>query len=241
MVVGLVRTVGLSGMWVAMIPAILVCALLLKILPGDRPHADAPPPPPPMEMLRALRGPLGVIFVISALSGFLQRLFLTLSPIISSQDGVSEATGALVLSVYLAGQAVGTLAGGVLADRMDRAHLLAGLTALALPAHLFAFWLLAGSPLMLLSAAVAGFLNLALMPPVIVMAQEILPDNKGVGSGIVMGLAWAVGSIGVIGFGFLADGIGPRPAAIVSLPLLIIGTVLAFHPALRHHRMPDHS
>ena len=240
MVVGLVAVVGLSGMWVAMIPAIVVCGLLLKILPADRPHPGAAPPPL-MELLRALRGPLGVIFVISALSGGLQRLFLTLSPIISFQDGVSEATGALVLSVYLAGQAIGTLLGGVLTDRMDRAYLLAGLTALALPAHLFAFWLPAGSLLMLLSAAVAGFLNLALMPPVIVIAQEILPDNKGVGSGIVMGLAWAVGSIAVIGFGFLADGIGPRPAAIASLPLLIIGTVLAFHPSLRLHRTPDHS
>jgi FSR family fosmidomycin resistance protein-like MFS transporter len=124
---------------------------------------------------------------------------------------------------------------------MDRTYLLAGLTALALPAHLFAFWLPAGSLLMLMSAAIAGFLNLALMPPIIVLAQEILPENKGVGSGIVMGLAWAVGSIAVIGFGFLGDGIGPRPAAIVSLPLLIIGTVLAFHPSLRLHREPDHS
>ena len=138
MVVGLVAVVGLGGMWVAMIPAIAVCGLLLKILPADRPHPGAAPPPL-MELLRSLRGPLGVIFVISALSGGLQRLFLTLSPIISFQDGVSEATGALVLSVYLAGQAIGTLLGGVLTDRMDRVYLLAGLTALALPAHLFAF------------------------------------------------------------------------------------------------------
>jgi len=79
------------------------------------------------------------------------------------------------------------------------------------------------------------------MPPVIVLAQEILPESKGVGSGIVMGLAWAVGSVAVIGFGFLGDGIGPRPAALMSLPLLLIGTVLAFHPSLRPHRMPDHA
>ena len=241
MVVGLVAVVGLSGMWVAMLPAIAVCGVLLVVLPTDRPHPDAPKPPPLLEVLRALRGPLGVIFVIGALSGFLQRLFLTLSPIISFQDGVSEATGALVLSAYLAGQAVGTIVGGVLSDRMDRAHLLAGLTALALPAHLFAFWLPAGSLLMLMFAALAGLLNLALMPPIIVLAQEILPESKGVGSGIVMGLAWALGSIAVIGFGFLGDGIGPRPAAIVSLPLLIIGTVLAFHPSLRFYRTPAHS
>ena len=240
-VVGLVAVVGLSGMWIAMIPAIVVCGILFMVLPADRPHADAPPPPRPMEVLRTLRGPLGVIFGIGALSGFVQRLFMTLSPIISFQDGVSEATGAVILSVYMAGQAIGTLVGGILTDRMDRVLLLAGLTALAIPAHLFTFWLPSGSALMLLFAAIAGLLNLALMPPVIVLAQEIMPDSKAVGSGIVMGLAWATGSVGVIAIGFLADGIGPRPAAIVSLPLLAIGTVLAFHPALRLHRKPAHS
>lgn len=106
------RFFAVAGAVTAMIGVIVVCGLLLKILPADRPHPDAAPPTPLMELLRALRGPLGVIFVISALSGFLQRLFLTLSPIISSQDGVSEAIGALVLTVYLAGQAIGTLVWG---------------------------------------------------------------------------------------------------------------------------------
>ena len=78
-VVALVAVVGLSGMWIAMFPAIAVCGLLFMILPADRPHPDAALPPPPRELLGALRGPLGVIFVISALSGFIQRLFLTLS------------------------------------------------------------------------------------------------------------------------------------------------------------------
>ncbi len=240
-VVALVSRVGLSGMWVAMIPAVVVCGMLFKALPADRPHPDAELPPSPREILSTLAGPLGVIFGIGAVSGFVQRLFTTLSPIISFQDGVSEATGAVILSVYMAGQAVGTLVGGILTDRMDRVHLLAGLTALSLPAHLFAFWLPAGSPLMLLSAFIAGCLNLALMPPVIVLAQEIMPDSKGVGSSIVMGLAWATGSVVVIAFGFLADGIGPRPAALISLPLLAIGTALTFHPTLRHHRRPGHS
>ncbi len=240
-VVGLVGTVGLSGMWVAMIPAIAVCAVLYKVLPADRPHPDAELPPRPLEVLRNLRGPLGVIFGISVLSGFVQRLFMTLSPIISFQDGVSEATGALILSVYMAGQAGGTLLGGVLTDRMDRTYLLAGLTAMAIPAHLLAFWLPAGSGLILLFAGVAGCLNLALMPPIIVLAQEIMPGGKGVSSGVVMGLAWAVGSVGVMGFGLLGDGIGPRPAAITALPLLAVGTVLSFHPTLRLHRKPAHS
>jgi FSR family fosmidomycin resistance protein-like MFS transporter len=240
-VVGLVGAVDLSGMWIAMIPAIVVCGVVFKVLPPDRPHPDAAPPPPPREVLRTLVGPLGVIFGISALSGFTQRLFMTLSPIISFQDGVSEATGAVILSIYMAGQAGGTLVGGVLTDRMDRMHLLAGLTALSMPAHFFTFWLPAGTPLMLLCAFVAGALNLAMLPTVIVLAHEIMPENKGVGSGIVMGLAWAAGSVGVIGFGFLSDGVGPRSAAIVAVPLIAIATALSFHPSLRLHRKPAHS
>ena len=239
-VVGLVAVVGLSGMWIAMIPAIVVCGVLFKVLPTDRPHPDAAPPPSPMTLLRTLLGPLGVVYGISALSGFTQRLFMTFSPIISFRDGVSEATGAVILSAYMAGQAGGTLVGGLLTDRMDRVHLLAGLTALSIPAHFLTYWLPAGTPLMLLFACVAGGLNLAILPPVIVLAQEILPESKGVGSGIVMGLAWATGSFVVIGFGFLGDAFGPRPAAIISLPLLAIGTALAFHSTLRLHRMPDH-
>ncbi len=240
-VVGLVAVVDLSGMWIAMIPAIIVCGVLFRVLPTDRPHPDAALPPSPRAVLRMLLGPLGVVFGIGALSGFLQRLFMTLSPIISAQDGVSEAMGAVVLSVYMGGQAIGTLAGGVLTDRMDRVYLLAGLTAFSIPAHFFTFWLPAGSPWMLFAAAIAGFLNLALMPPVIVLAQEIMPKSRGVGSGIVMGLAWATGSVVVIAFGVLADGIGPRPAAVISLPLVAIATALAFHPTLRLHRRPDHS
>ena len=137
-----------------------------------------------------------MIFGISLLSGFIQRMFTTLSPIISFRDGASEATGAMILSVYLAGQAVGTLMGGFLTDRMDRMYLLAGLTGLGIPAHFFAFWLPAGSPLMLLSAALAGCLNLALMPLAVVLAQEILPRSKAVGSAVVMGLAWSAASVG---------------------------------------------
>jgi len=57
-----------------------------------------------------------------------------------------------------------------------------------------------------------------------------------VGSGIVMGLAWAVGSISVIGTGVLGDLMDARAAALISIPVLFIGTALTFHPLLRAHR-----
>ena len=241
LIVGLVSIVGLRGMWVAMIPAIVVSGVLLRVLPADRPHPSAPLPPSPMSVLSGLVGPLGVIFFISAVGAFVQRVFLTLSPIIAFQAGRSEVMGAVTLSVYLAAQAGSALSGGMLTDRMDRSLLLAYLTALAVPAHVLALSLPSGSFLALVFTACAGFLNMALIPPIVVMAQEMVPESTSISSGIVMGLAWATGSLGVLATGFLADSIGARSAALISIPVLFVGTALAFHPALRCYRRPSQS
>ena len=241
LIVGLVSVVGLEAMWVAMIPAIVVSGLLLLVLPEDRPHPSASHPRSAMTVLKSLRGPLGVIFCISAIGAFVQRVFLTLSPIIVYQAGGSEAKGAVTLSVYLGAQVGGTLIGGMLTDRMDRSRLLAYLTALAVPAHLLALALPPGSSPALLFAACAGLLNMAMLPPIVVMAQEIVPESTAISSGIVMGLAWAAGSFGVLATGFFADFIGARSAAMISVPMLFVGSALAFHPALRGHRRPVYS
>lgn len=78
----MVGTLGLRGLWVAVVPAVAVSGVLLLVLPrgsGDRPSR---PPPPPLRIVRHLRGPLGLVFGISALGAFVQRLFVTLEPII---------------------------------------------------------------------------------------------------------------------------------------------------------------
>ena len=72
-----------------------------------------------------------------------------------------------------------------------------------------------------------------MLPPIVVMAQELIPEGAAVGSGIVMGLAWAAGSVGMLGTGILGDAIGAVPAAAFSMPLIMIGALLALHPALR--------
>jgi len=43
----------------------------------------------------------------------------------------------------------------------------------------------------------------------------------------VMGLAWAAGSVGVLGTGVLGDFMGARGAALVSVPLMLVATALA--------------
>jgi FSR family fosmidomycin resistance protein-like MFS transporter len=116
---------------------------------------------------------------------------------------------------------------------VDRSHLLAGLTFFSFPAHFLAVALTPGEAPAYIMAGVAGFFGMAMMPAIVVKAQELLPDSAAIGSSIVMGLAWGVGSLGVLGTGALADWIGPREAAMVSMPILLLGTALALRPRLR--------
>jgi len=235
--VGLVAWLGLEGLWVAMFPGILLAVAIYPLLPAGRGTGSVRLPPSPRTVLRRLRGPLGLIFCISVVGAFAQRVFLTMAPIIGARAGGSETQGALVLSLYLGTQTLGTLAGGLLSDRMDRGRLMAVLTFLAFPVYLLAVALPPGEFPAYVMAGAAGFFGMAMMPAIVVKAQEILPDGAAVGSGIVMGLAWGVGSLGVLVTGGLGDWIGPRGAAMVSMPVLLLGTVLALHPSLRErHR-----
>lgn len=236
--VGVVGALGFAGLWVAMIPGVVMALLIFWVLGPSRPTEQRAPPPSPAHLLRALAGPLGLVFGISAAGAFVQRVYLTMEPIIVAQAGGAETTGAFALSTYLGAQAVGTLASGYLTDRVDRRLLLVGLTLVGVPAHLFALLLAPGSVGALAAAAFAGASTMALLPPVVVMAQEMIPDGAAATSGIVMGLAWALGSIGVLGTGLLADSVGPVAAAAASVPVLFLGTVLALHPALARFARP---
>jgi len=233
--VWLVQARGMRGLWIAMIPVIVAAPIVYRFLPSGRAETRETSRPPPahfVDVLAHLRGPLGLIFGVSAIMAFVQRAFLTLEPIIVAESGGSEGLGALALSVYLAAQALGTVAGGVLADHMDRRRLLAGLCFWAVPTHLAAVWM-GPEGVGLIATAMAGGLGMATLPPIVVMAQEMVPSGTSVTSGVVMGLAWATGATGVLVTGAIADVVGPRMALMASVPVALVAIALALHPALR--------
>jgi FSR family fosmidomycin resistance protein-like MFS transporter len=236
--VWIVAWLGFRGLWVAAIPVVILAIALYPVLPAGGNLVPAGPALTAGRLARSLRGPLGLLFGVSAIAAFFQRVFLTMAPIANAAAGRSEMSGAYALSLYLAAQAAGSLTGGYLTDRIDRRWLLAGLTLIALPTHFFAFWFTPGSAPALVSMALAGFANMSVLPPIVVIAQEIRPDRAALYSGIVMGLAWAVGSVAVIGAGVLGDAIGARESALAITPIMFIATLLAIHPALKRHGRP---
>jgi len=234
-VVWLISRVGFDGMWIAMLPVLVLGAALWFVLPPGSSDRILEPPPSMRELGRILRGPLGLVFGISCTTAFLNSVFLTFQPIVMAAEGASEVRGAVVISVYLAGQAMGTLLGGYLTDRMERPRLLAILTAIAFPLFVATFLLPGGSALSFAAVALAGACNMAVLPPIVIMAIELSPSFVSTSSGIVMGLAWATAALAVIPAGIVGDMLGPQAAAIVLTPAVLIGTWFASRPKLRRH------
>lgn len=232
--VAIVTRGGLPALAWAMLPMLLFAPVLFLLLPSgahDR-SRHAQRNGEPLALLSLLKGPLGLVFGISAVGAFIQRVYLTMEPILINAEGGSERSGAVALSIYLGAQAIGSLSGGMLADRVDRRRLLVSLSALSLPAHALALWLPPGSTAGIVATVVAGFVNMALLPPIVLLAQELLPGGASLGAGIVMGAAWATGSIAMLGVGVLADQIGAQAAALTAVPLTGLGVLLAL--ALPH-------
>ncbi len=231
--VALVGFVGLGGLWIAMVPGVVLGTLLWFVVKGQARQRAEGPPPPPRKALGLLKGPLGLVFVISASGAFAQKTIVTFIPIIAGHAGESALTGAAVLSVFLGAQGLGTLASGFLADRVNRQRLLAAVSAIAVPVHILAIVLPPATPAAIAMAAIAGCLNMALLPPVVVMAQDILPSGTAAMSGTVMGMAWAAGALGIPVVGVFADMFGPVTATAWAMPALLAGTVCAMQPALK--------
>jgi hypothetical protein len=83
----------------------------------------------------------------------------------------------------------------------------------------------------------AGAANMAVLPPIVIMALELSPSFGSTSSGIVMGLAWATAALAVIPAGIVGDLLGPQTAAIVLTPTVLLGTWFALRPKLRGHAL----
>jgi len=136
--------------------------------------------------------------------------------------GYTGPEAARIAFINLFALAVGGLVGGMLADRFGGRRVLLITYLIYAPAVFFLFsvqsvWVFAIAPL-------AGFVAGASWPPLIVMSQELFPKSAGVGSGIALGFAFAMGGIGQSITGWLAvpEHLGLQPALLLLgvLPIL---------------------
>ncbi|MBS2772176.1 MFS transporter [Anoxybacteroides rupiense] len=116
---------------------------------------------------------------------------------------ISIREAQLYLFIFMIAGAIGTFVGGPLADRFGKKNLMLFSTvgtapfALLLP-HLPLGWAL---PALFL----AGFILSLSFSTFVVYAQELLPGNVGMASGLIVGLAFGMGALGAVVLGKIAD------------------------------------
>jgi MFS transporter, FSR family, fosmidomycin resistance protein len=135
---------------------------------------------------------------------------------------VAPSVGQL-MSVFLLGGVVGTLVGSFLADRWGHKFFL--ILSLTLASLLFPLIFVFDGFALLVALAVVGMALISSFTVTIVMAQQLLPHNLGIASGLMVGFAIGTGGVGVTLLGIIADHFGV-PVALKSIIVLPITGVL---------------
>ena len=143
-------------------------------------------------------------------------------------QGYSPTMAGGLLTAFLAGGAWGSVGGGFLSDRIGRKPCIIVALMITIPllyAFLTAPSLTASSYLLLFAggAALQGTL-----PVSIVWAQEMLPANAAMASGMMLGLSFGLGGLGAALTGVMADFTGLHTALLWSLAPLIAGVFLTW-------------
>jgi FSR family fosmidomycin resistance protein-like MFS transporter len=209
---------GLRATLVFLVPAVAVGALLL----ARRSRVSPPPAGAGGEAAGpAQLGATGLLVGVVVLRTWVQFGLLTIGPLLLVHErGYSDVGAAIALGAFAFAGALGTLAGGVAADRVGGRALLAISLPLAAPC-VAGFLLVPGAGGVALLAA-AGFLGLASFSATVVMGQEYMPGRPALAAGLMIGFA-AIGSAapGLALLGALADAAG-RDAAIWAIAALAV-------------------
>ncbi len=151
-----------------------------------------------------------------------------------SKFGVEVQTAQLYLFAFLVGIVMGTIAGGIVGDKVGRIPVMwfsivgALPFALMLPyASLFWTGVLAVAVAMIMASAFSAIL---------VYAQELLPGRVGLVAGMFFGFSFGLGGLGAAALGQLADLTSIDTVYKVTPFLLVLGLLTAFLP--RHPGRP---
>jgi FSR family fosmidomycin resistance protein-like MFS transporter len=147
---------------------------------------------------------------------------------------VSVQSAQIHLFIFLGAVALGTILGGPIGDRVGRKYVIWCSILGVLPFTLLLpysnlFWTAVFS-------ALAGVILASAFPAIVVYAQELLPGNVGMISGLFFGLAFGTGGIGAALLGELADRTSMDFVYHVCSFLPAIGLLTAFLPDLEGSR-----
>lgn len=212
---------GLGWLGLLAVPGLLSLAIIWFCAPALPPRSAQAEP----IAWRIHLGPLSRLVGYCALRAFVIFCSITLLPLMWSADGGSLTAGASLITVLLVVGVFGNLSGGWLADRLGSRGVLIGSMLVVAPCAATLGWV-DGMALWLLTA-VLGVALFATLPLTILIAQDVLPENRSFGSGLALGLANALGAVAVIGVGPLVERAGASAGFMLAAVAALAAAVLA--------------
>jgi FSR family fosmidomycin resistance protein-like MFS transporter len=227
---------GLHGIGLIALPGALVALWignqLRRLEPHGSPaargghgHGEAVPFGTLGPLLRTRWLAILLLLLMSASRSLVTSAVITFLPLEYHLSGGPVLTSAAFIGVMLLVGSVGNGLGGTLSDRVPRTAVVAVASVLA--AGFMALFVGAHGLLSLLLLALTGFTAMSVSSIVIVLGQELLPDNVALASGIVLGWGNAAASLGVAVLAVLAGRFGIPAALYVAAATAALGAPLA--------------
>lgn len=218
---------------VAMAPAVVVAGLLLWKLPQPEPHPAAHSRTIDWGVMRSKWRPLVLHYCLVVLRSTVQLgigQFLALYLV--RERGLTMEASSWALSLFFLAAATGSFAGGSLADRIGGKNVV--VLSMTASAPFLALFLLTDSWIGYVGLFLGAMILLLTIPVNIVMAQDLVPSQRGMVSSLMMGFAWGMAGITFVPLiGWLADQYGLENV----LWCVALAPVLGILPATRLPRM----
>ena len=216
---------GLHGTGWLVIPGLVTGGYLLWRMRG----LSAPAPTKRQAALSIPSVPvfaLAIVIAVMMSRSWTVNVFQAFTPTWYRQLGYGpEFYGPLATTLVLA-SAVGTVGCGTIADRYGRRAVILATLVLSVPAILL-FTMFPG-PWAFASAILIGVLAASTAPLMLLMAQQLMATRAGLASGLVMGLGFVTGAIGVPINGAIGDAIGLQNSLMTHVILVIVTIGIAW-------------
>lgn len=215
---------GLPGLLFLVFPAIGMYFALKVLLPGGIAAArKAHAAPAPVTGAVPSKWPFVFLMIASILRAWAIFAALTYLPLYLVSQGYELVTASLIMTLMLLTGVAGQFFGGRISDRFGRKEFMVFALAGAVPSF-FLFFATSGI-IAIITLLIFGFCLWSTFAVAVAMGHELLPQNVGLASGIMMGLAIGFGGLGVAVCGVIADQYS-LSAAIGIIPLPIVGAII---------------
>lgn len=172
--------------------------------------------------------PLMLLNISMGLRAWLFTALVTFLPLWAIEKGCDNTLSGWILTIYLCGSVIGGLIGGALNDKIGYKKVILWALIFTLIPTMYFLFAQQIDILMYIALFVGGGLVMAANPGAIVWGQDLLPDNPGMASGMMLGLSFGLGGFGTILTGSLAESYGLTMALALTAILLVISIVLVY-------------